>query len=347
MELIPQYLVRQKPIVVFLVGVLLMLLVATIDFFTGPDLAFSIFYLVPVALVSWSLPASWGVAISLLCTFCWTFAEYYAIKIHYHPISMDVPLLPIWNGVIGMGIFLTMSLALSAFRAEQRRQEKLTHFIVHDLRSPMTSIITGMQSLEMLADCPLNDDQKEIVEMGLIAGNRMLTMINSLLDTSRMAGKHMPLQQQNLAAKGIADEAITQVEMWARYQRLTILNTIEEDQPLVRVDRELIVRVLVNLLSNAIKFSPKNSTITVGAAPAGKKMLAIKVTDQGPGIEKKWAKEIFKIYTQAGGRSNGTQSGSGLGLTFCRLAIEAHRGKIWVESEVGKGTTIVFTLPVE
>lgn len=347
MELIPQYLVRQKPIVIFLVGILLMLIVTTIDYFTGPDMGFSIFYLVPVALVSWSLPASWGVVISLLCTFCWSYAEDYANKIDYHPISINDPLLPIWNGMIGLGIFLTMSLALSAFHASKKRQERLTHYIVHDLRSPMTNIITGMQSLEMMADCPLNADQKEVVEMGLIAGNRMLTMINSLLDTSRMAGRQMPLQQQELSAREIAAEAITQVDMWARYQHIEIRNGIAAELPEVIVDRELIVRVIVNLLSNAIKFSPADSQIIISAATVGNKMLKIRVADEGPGIEKKWAREIFKMYTQVEGRTDSAPSGSGLGLTFCRLAVEAHRGKIWVESEVGKGTTMVFTLPLK
>lgn len=347
MELIPKYIARQKPAVIMLIGILLMLVVATIDYLTGPDMAFSIFYLVPVALVSWSLPTSWGIFISLLCTFCYSFAEYYAIKIGYHPISIDDPLLPIWKMVIGMGIFLTMSLALSAFRAAQKRQERLTHYIVHDLRSPMTNIITGMQSLEMMADCPLNADQKEVVEMGLIAGNRMLTMINSLLDTSRMAGRQMPLQQQKLSAREIAEEAITQVEMWARYQHIEIRNEISAELPKVTVDHELIVRVIVNLLSNAIKFSPADSQIIISAGTVGKRMMKIRVADEGPGIEKKWAREIFKMYSQVEGRADSAPSGSGLGLAFCRLAVEAHRGKIWVESEVGKGTTMVFTLPLK
>jgi signal transduction histidine kinase len=104
-------------------------------------------------------------------------------------------------------------------------------------------------------------------------------------------------------------------------------------------------RVLVNLLSNAIKFSRPESVVTVRAAPDEANKIAFSVIDQGQGISQAWAGKVFDKFVQADARKAVGSVGSGLGLTFCRLAVEAQGGRIWLESEEGKGTTVTFTLP--
>jgi signal transduction histidine kinase len=109
----------------------------------------------------------------------------------------------------------------------------------------------------------------------------------------------------------------------------------------------LTVRVLVNLLSNAIKYSPPQAVVTVQTFPYSANRLAFSVSDQGPGIPAEWASKVFHKYVQVEAhKTKGTASGSGLGLTFCRQAIEAQGGRIWLESDVDRGAKITFTVPI-
>jgi signal transduction histidine kinase len=104
--------------------------------------------------------------------------------------------------------------------------------------------------------------------------------------------------------------------------------------------------VLVNLLSNAIKFSPTNGVVSLQIHIDTTNAVTFRVSDQGPGIPKKWQEQLFSKFAQVEGRQEGAAVGSGLGLTFCKLAIEAQNGTIWVEPHEGQGTSICFTLPL-
>jgi two-component system sensor histidine kinase VicK len=106
----------------------------------------------------------------------------------------------------------------------------------------------------------------------------------------------------------------------------------------------VLTRVLVNLLSNALKYTPSGKTITVSAKVTDEGV-HFAVTDEGPGIPKEYLHRIFDRFVQVEARKAGAPVGTGLGLTFCKLAVEAHGGRIWLESEVGKGTTVHFLLP--
>jgi len=111
-------------------------------------------------------------------------------------------------------------------------------------------------------------------------------------------------------------------------------------------DPVLVERILVNLLSNAIKFTREDTEVTLHATTFEPGLIAFSVRDQGPGIPKEWAGKVFDKFAQTGtGAGMGKRYGSGLGLHFCRLAVEAQGGRIWIESEIDRGTVITFTLP--
>jgi signal transduction histidine kinase len=114
----------------------------------------------------------------------------------------------------------------------------------------------------------------------------------------------------------------------------------------IYADPDVTTRVLVNLLSNAIKFSRPHSSVIICIEASDANMLAFRITDQGPGIPNEWVDRVFDKFTQVDARKTGGAIGSGLGLTFCRLAVQAQGGQIWLESEVGKGTIVTFTLPI-
>ncbi|HEY3376923.1 MAG TPA: HAMP domain-containing sensor histidine kinase [Armatimonadota bacterium] len=323
------------------IGLLLVVLVGLLDYWTGPELAFTIFYLFPVALVAWFKGIKAGFIVSVASALSWFIADMYANA------NYSAPFIPYWNALVGLSFFLIVTYTLVALRRMQDRQEQMTRFIVHDLRSPMTNVITGMQTLKSIAGDQLDDTGRELVDMAVTSGGRVLTMINSLLDVARLSSGRIPLHRQEVAPSALAEGAVAQLALLAQQNAVALQVEIGQGiPPVLVVDKELTTRILVNLLGNAIKFSPTNSIVTVRVAPSPAREVVFTVTDQGPGIPKAWAHKVFEPFSQIEARQAGVAIGTGLGLTFCRLAVEAQGGHIWVESVEGQGTTMLFTVPI-
>ncbi|MFA0760655.1 MAG: hypothetical protein HZLCBSQH_000756 [Candidatus Fervidibacterota bacterium] len=234
--------------------------------------------------------------------------------------------------------------AAEQLRRQQELRETLTDFLVHDLRSPLTNVISGLETLKLTVQDRLSPDDAELLELSLIGAHRLLTMVNSLLDLRKMEEGKFPLYLKEFSPEDAINEAVRQVQLWAKQNGVTIRTDIAPDLPSLVADRWVLIRVLVNLLSNALKYTPSGKTITV-SAQATEEGIHFAVTDEGPGIPKEYLDRIFDRFVQVEARKAGAPVGTGLGLTFCKLAVEAHGGCIWLESEVGKGTTVHFLLP--
>lgn len=329
---------QSKTNVTLFVGILVAI-VGYIDYITGVEMSFSIFYLIPVSLAAWFLGRRAGLMTSAFSSVIWLTADLVTNSTYSHPA------IPYWNAAVGFGLFIIVTYALSTAHANLQVQEQLTQFIVHDLRSPLTNVITGLQTLQLIIDEP-GEDKNELIAMAINGGNRMLTLINSMLDLSRLEGGRMPVQKEQVSVKEMVDKSLEQVALWASQNHVTLSSQIEPGIETLMADKELTTRVLVNLLSNALKFSPEESTITIRVSAKSPDLLLFGVSDQGPGISPEWARKVFDRFAQVESRKHGAAVGSGLGLAFCRLAVESQGGKIWLESELGKGTTFLFTLPV-
>lgn len=179
--------------------------------------------------------------------------------------------------------------------------------------------------------------------MALISSNRMLTLINSLLDLPRLEHRRMPVQLQEADVDELVNGSLAVVALWAAQNHVQIVYEPDPQVHTVVADPDITTRVLVNLLSNALKYSPPDSTITIRTRASDDGMVTFSVTDQGPGIPPEWVEKVFDKYAQVEARKEGASTG--LGLTFCQLAVETQKGRIWIESELGKGTTVLFTLP--
>lgn len=225
----------------------------------------------------------------------------------------------------------------------ERLRDELTHMIVHDLRTPLTSIIAGLQTMDVLGE--LNEDQTEFLRIALSGGRTLLAMINDMLDVSKMESGTLSLEKQDLRADEVVAEALDSVRELARENNLTLAADVAKDLRAFSADPEKLQRTLVNLLSNAIKFSPAGGTVTVSAGPGDDGAIAFAVSDTGEGIPKEAFERIFEKFGQVENRKSGRRMSTGLGLTFCKMAVEAHGGRIWLTSELGKGTTFRFTLP--
>jgi signal transduction histidine kinase len=234
---------------------------------------------------------------------------------------------------------------LRKLRELEKLRDDLTHMIVHDLRTPLTCLLTGLHTLGVSAR--LDEDGKECLQMSISGGETLLRMVNDLLDISKMEEGSLRLEYGEPAPGTLIEDAVRQVASLAREKNLTLLREVAADVPGFRADEEKLQRVLVNLLGNAVKFTPVGGRITVSARPdeSGKEIL-FSVQDTGEGIPKDAFGRIFEKFGQVESRRQRKMMSTGLGLTFCKMAVEAHGGRIWVESELGKGSTFLFTVPL-
>jgi NtrC-family two-component system sensor histidine kinase KinB len=235
-----------------------------------------------------------------------------------------------------------------------------TSMLVHDLRAPLTSIMNGIMMVKRGVGGSVSDQQVELLQIAYQGSQAMLELVNNLLDISKMEQGRLYLDLEPVAPYAIIDQAMDRLQVSARSQQIPLEQRMAIDLPLIEADSEKIVRVLQNLLDNAIKFSPSHGRVTVGAhfftsdrgLPADVALhpplddgewLIFWVQDRGMGIPQAYHERIFEKFGQVRGRK---VRGTGLGLTFCKLAVEAHGGRIWLESEEGAGSVFAFALPL-
>ena len=220
-------------------------------------------------------------------------------------------------------------------RAESMR-DNLTAMLVHDLRTPLTGLLTPLQMLEAEMLGPLDESQREVVHISHRSGQRLLGMVNALLDVSKMEAGEFTIHPQTVEIEPLLTRVIQTARPLEDGEGATIIAQCH--QKTVRADPDLLERILINLLGNALKFTPAAGHITLIAAPAHNKT-RFAVTDTGPGIAPEYQDKIFDKFGQVENRQQGAKFSTGLGLTFCKLAVEAHGGQIGVDSEVGAGST--------
>ncbi len=219
----------------------------------------------------------------------------------------------------------------------------LLAMIYHDLRSPLGNIVA---SLEMLAGPPSDSEEfQQTLDVAKRSTARIQRLVNSLLDVNRLeAGVPIANQQPTDPAELIA-EAVRDALPVVAGKRQTLQDKTHPPLPQIWAERDMLHRVLVNLLENASKFTPKEGIIEIGATPMADGFVKFFVRDNGPGIPPEQAERIFDKFTRLRGEKEGP-SGLGIGLAFCRLAVQGHGGQIWVESEENKGATFYLTAPI-
>jgi len=234
--------------------------------------------------------------------------------------------------------------AYDQLRASEALRDSLTHMIVHDLRTPLTSIITGMETLEDAGG--LDDFQQEMLTMAIEGGEALLAMINDLLDVHKMESGSLHLDRDALSPDAVARASIGQVEMLARAKGLDLSLHCEEGLPDLHADEDKLRRSLVNLLGNAIKFTREGSIRLRVCHDGDEGVVRFAVHDTGEGIPQEAFEKVFDKFGQVETRQAGRKMSTGLGLTFCKMVAEAHDGRIWVESELGMGSVFALAIPL-
>ncbi|MCC5845866.1 MAG: hybrid sensor histidine kinase/response regulator [Verrucomicrobia bacterium] len=220
-------------------------------------------------------------------------------------------------------------------------RDNLTNMIVHDMRSPLMGI-SGAYELVLMEKDRLSPMQKESVAIGQSSCRELIEMVSSLLDISRLEAGKMPLKPEPCDVREVAEASVESMAVLAREKALNLRITGESSR--VSADRDILHRVFTNLISNAIKFSPRGGSISVSVTSSNPRT-RVAVTDQGGGIPNKFHQRIFEKFGQEESRKEGHKHSTGLGLTFCKLAVEAHGGRIGIESDLGNGSTFWFDLP--
>ncbi|MEA3402950.1 MAG: HAMP domain-containing sensor histidine kinase [Armatimonadota bacterium] len=229
-------------------------------------------------------------------------------------------------------------------------RDNLIHMIAHDMRTPLTAIIGSLETvLQEDVSAPL---RREMLENSLRDAQRLVGMTSDLLDINRVEAAELPLDVEPVNLRQALREAVEGTRYLAEQKPVELVMgpEVRDVEGLeVMADRGVFIRVVTNLLQNGIRHTPARGTVTLWAEEVeadGEPMARISVSDTGEGIPEEIRDRIFDRFFHAAGDEGGELASIGLGLAFCKLAVEAHGGQIWVESELGKGSTFHFTVPV-
>jgi signal transduction histidine kinase len=228
--------------------------------------------------------------------------------------------------------------------ASQHKSEFLAN-MSHELRTPLNAIIGFSQVLSDRMFGELNEKQEEYLQDIHASGQHLLSLINDILDLSKIEAGRMELEVTDFHLPTALDNALILVRERASRRGIRLGSTLDQSLGTIRADERKVKQVLLNLVSNALKFTPEGGRIEIRAG-MDDGMAEISVTDTGVGIAPEDQEAIFEEFRQVGTADKKVE-GTGLGLALSRKFIELHGGRIWVKSELGQGSTFTFTLPVQ
>jgi two-component system sensor histidine kinase/response regulator len=230
-----------------------------------------------------------------------------------------------------------------ALKEQEELKDNLTHMIVHDIGSVMTSTSLVLQMLMLESDA-LGKENCDMLASANQSVVQITEMVNSLLDISRLESGKMPINLQRVDLQVLVDEALSFSQILARDKKIKL--NVTGEKIFIWADRQLIRRVVTNLVHNALKYSRAETEISI-SYKCTDGLIHVEVADSGYGIHKEYQNKIFEKFTVARMYKKSNLHSTGLGLNFCKLVVEAHGGNINLESEIGKGSTFRFTLPAD
>ncbi|MFN2227290.1 MAG: histidine kinase N-terminal 7TM domain-containing protein [Anaerolineae bacterium] len=224
--------------------------------------------------------------------------------------------------------------------AEQLRQD-LTYITVHDLRNPLNVVEAALAELADAGPQEVDASLQNYLHLAQIGCRRATELVTAILEVSQLESGQMPLNWQPLDAAGLVNDVCQEMALLAVEGQLTLVVELPETLPAIQGDVTLLWRVLENLVGNAVKFAPPGGTVTTTARLEGPGLHLV-VADTGPGLAPEMEGRVFQKFCTGPEEKRG----SGLGLAFCKLVVEAHGGQIWIESSPGRGTQAHVTIPL-
>lgn len=230
--------------------------------------------------------------------------------------------------------------------------------VSHELRTPLTSVLGFARIIqkkleEVVFPTVVSEDKKvqrtirqveDNIDIIISEGMRLTALINDVLDIAKMEAGKVDWKMEPLRIEAVIDRAIAATTALFQAKNLPLVREIEPNLPEVQGDHDRLIQVVINLLSNAVKFTDDGSVVCRAGVREGN--VVVSIVDSGMGIAAADQPKVFEKFKQVGDTLTDKPKGTGLGLPICKQIVEHHGGKIWVESEIGKGSTFLFTLPI-
>lgn len=232
---------------------------------------------------------------------------------------------------------------LSERAALEEMRDDLIAMIFHDLRSPLGNIISSLDVMGV--SIPREDESvHSVLRIAVRSAGRLSRLVDSLLDLRRLEAGHSVVQKTEASITSIIAEAAEQVHPIAEAKNILLRFNLPSQLPTVQMDADMIRRVIINLMENAVKYTPGAGKIRVSASIAAQDIV-VRIADTGPGIPLEEQSRVFEKFARV--QREGAPKGLGLGLAFCKLAVEAHGGRIWASGQPAQGSVFSFTLPIQ
>lgn len=225
----------------------------------------------------------------------------------------------------------------------EKMREGLMHMVVHDLRSPLTTLLGYFELLDQQGHIAAGHEARGMVEEVKHSGQVLEDMLNDILTFSRLEAGEMRLNYDVVELEPLLSKMETDIGGQIADKQLMLLKEMPQEPVMVKADPRILHRVLANIVGNAVKFSPVGGEIIV-AAEQDTETVSLSVRDKGPGIPAEFHGKIFEKFGQVNLQETSRTFSFGLGLAFCKMAVEAHGGTIGVESELGTGSAFWFTM---
>jgi signal transduction histidine kinase len=274
-----------------------------------------------------------------------------ATRTRRHFAPAEVRLIESIGAEIGMAVQKSRLLEETQRQAEKLEEANKLHadfsaMIAHDLRSPLHTIIGASEMMKDGLLGPLNEDQKNWLDRIKNNATGLINLVSDFLDVSKLESGRIELAESELDATELVRNTVQNFTPLATSKNITLTCVADESMLPIRADRRRLDQVLTNLVSNAVKFTGSGGAIEVRLR-TDTEGLRVEVEDSGVGIPHDEIETLFQKYRQVKSLTVPAQEGTGLGLVICKMIVEAHGGKIWVDSEEGKGATFTFTLPFD
>ncbi|MFC1607235.1 ATP-binding protein [Candidatus Latescibacterota bacterium] len=335
---------------------LLVLVVSVADYLTGTEISFSIFYLLPVSLVSWYLTIWYGIGFSIICSVLWLINDF--IGGHSYSNNMYI----FWNTAVRGIIFIITALLLSKLKHFFNIEKKLRNdamtasslksdFLAnmsHEIRTPLNAILG---TAEVLSEHDLTEEQHEYVQIVRKEGDHLLKIINDILDLSKIEAGQFTFEKIAFNLSQLIEEVSSLMGARVRQKGLEFTYSFMPDVPKMIIgDADVIRRIIINLIGNAIKFTHSGTIslcIDKVVDETHLERLKFSVSDTGIGIPKEKLKLIFERFNQADASITRSYGGTGLGLSISKKMAEMTGGSLCAESDIGQGSTFIYSIPLE
>lgn len=235
-------------------------------------------------------------------------------------------------------LVVTLMDDITRLKEVDRLKTEFVHTVSHEFRTPLTSIQMALDLL--LEDENLDSDQIELLEAADEDSERLMALVEDLLDLSKLESGQLELDFQSLAPGEMVESTVETMRPQVEEEDVELTVETPADLPQIWADNHKVTWVLTNLVGNALRYTEADGEISI-ELKGGQNKVYVSVSDTGPGIPEEYHEKIFEKFVRVGD----DKTGSGLGLAICKEIVEAHGGQIWVESEVGEGATFTFTLP--